>query len=152
VHVAVLRLSASGVRVPDDAELLAVSGYLDARRDTSVGVCVCAAVATAVEAAALVAVGPSRDPAAVLAAVQSALLDPAGPLAPVPRDLGVPLDGSDIIELAQPVAGVIGITGLALTRRPNLPTAGDMTLGRLPAQRYELLYLNVVNLGVSADG
>jgi hypothetical protein len=152
IHVAVLRLSASGVRVPDDAELLAVSGYLDARRDTSVGMCICAAVATAVEATALVTVDPSRDPAAVLAAVQAALLDPAGPLAPVPRDLGVPLDGSDIIELAQPVAGVIGITGLALTPWPNLPTAGDMTLGRLPAQRYELLYLSVVNLGVSADG
>jgi hypothetical protein len=152
VHVAVLRLSASGVRVPDDAELLAVSGYLDARRDTSVGVCVCAAVSAAVEATALVAVDPGRDPAAVLAAVQAALLDPAGPLAPVPRDLGMPLDGSDIIELAQPVAGVTGITGLALTRGPNPPTAGDMTLGRLPAERYELLYLSGVSLGVSADG
>jgi hypothetical protein len=155
IHVAVLRLSASGVRVPDDAELLAVSGYLDARRDISVGVCVCAAVPSAIEAAASVAVDPRRDPAAVLAAVQAALLDPAGPLAPVPRDLGVPLDGSAIIELAQPVAGVIGITGLALTLGPDLPRAGDMTLGtlgRLPAQRYELLYLSAVNLGVSADG
>ena len=50
---------------------------------------------------------PAPGPAAVLAAVRAALLDPAGPLAAVPRDLGVPLDGSDVIEVAQPVAGVL---------------------------------------------
>jgi len=84
--------------------------------------------------------------------VQAALLDPASPLAPVPRDLGVPFDGSDVIETAQPVAGVVGITRLTLTGGLTTATPGDVSLGRLPAQRYELLYLASTELRVSADG
>ena len=101
IHVAVLRLAASGVRAPSDAELHALGGYLDARRDTTVGICVCAAVPSPVEVGALVAVDPRRDSTAVLAAMQAALLDPTGPLAPLPRELGEPLDGSDVIEIAR---------------------------------------------------
>ena len=152
IHVAVLRLAVSGVRAPDSAELLALSGYLDARRDTTVAVCVCAAVPSPVETRASVVIDPRRDPGAVLAAVQAALLDPASPLAPVPRDLGVPFDGSDVIETAQPVAGVVGITRLTLTGGLTTATPGDVSLGRLPAQRYELLYLASTELRVSADG
>jgi hypothetical protein len=152
IHVAVLRLAASGVRAPDNTELLALSGYLGARRDPTVAVCVCAAVPRPVEASASVAVDPRRDPAAVLAAMQSALLDPVGPLAPVPRDLGEPLDGSDVVGTAQPVPGVAGITGLTLTSEAGPATAADLSLGRLPAQRYELLYLGSADLRVSADG
>jgi hypothetical protein len=152
VHVAVLRLAASGVRAPGDAELRALGGYLDARRDTTVAICVCAAVASPVEVGALVAVDPRRDPAAVLLAMRAVLLDPAGPLAPVPRDLGMPLDGSDVIEIAQPVVGVAGIAGLTLTGGLSPVTAGDLSLGRLPAQPYELLYAGDTALGVRAGG
>jgi hypothetical protein len=170
----VLRLATSAagtptVRAPSDAELRALGGYLDARRDTTVVICVCAAVPSPVEVSALVAVDPRRDPVAVLAAVQAALLDPAGPLAPLPRDLGEPLDGSDVTGIAQPVAGVVGITGLRLigrlspvgivgiaglrrTGRLSPVTAGDLTLGRRPARRYELLYVAGANLGVRANG
>ena len=152
IHIAVLRLAASGVRAPGDAELRAVGGYLDARRDTTVAICVCAAVPSSVVAGASIAVDPRRDPAAVLAAVRTALLNPAGLLAPVPRDLGVPLDGSDVMGIAQPVAGVAGITGLTLTGGLSPATAGDLSLGRLPAQPYELLYVGGTNLGVRANG
>jgi hypothetical protein len=152
IHVAVLRLAASGVRAPSDAELTALSGYLDARRDTTVPVCACAAVPSPIAVAASVAVDPRRDQGTVLAAMQTALLDPAGPLAAVPRDLGEPLDGSDVIEIAQPVPGVTGITGLTLTGGLCPVTAGDLLLGRLRAQRYELLYVASTNLGVLANG
>jgi hypothetical protein len=105
-----------------------------------------------VEVGALVAVDPRRDPAMVLPAVQTALLDPAGPLAPLPRDLGEPLDGSDVIEIAQPVPGVVGITGLTLTGGLSAVTRGDLSLGRQSAQRYELLYIAGVSLGVLGNG
>jgi hypothetical protein len=152
IHVAVLRLASAGVRAGDDAELRALGGYLDARRDTTVPVCVCAAVPSPVLAGASVAVDPRRDPAAVLLAVRAALLDPAGPLAALSRDLGVPLDGSDVIAAAQPVAGVTGITGLTITGTLSQATPGDLSLGRLPAQPYELLYLADTDLGVRAHG
>jgi hypothetical protein len=157
IHVAVLRLAVSSagapaVRVPSDAELAALGGYLDARRDTTVPVCACAAVPSPVQVGALVAVDPRRDSKVVLPVMQTALLDPDGPLAPRPRDLGEPLDGSDIIEIAQPVPGVVGITALTLTGGLSPVTPGDLSLGRLPAQRYELLYIAGVNLGVLGNG
>jgi hypothetical protein len=158
LHVAVLRLAASGtgappgVRAPSDAELRALGGYLDARRDTTVPVCVCAAVPSPVEVGVLVAVDLRRDPKAVLAAMETALTDPAGPLAPLPRELGEPLDGSDVIEIAQPVPGVVGITGLFLAGGLSPVTNDDLSLGRLPAQRYELLYVGNTFLGVGANG
>jgi hypothetical protein len=152
IHVAVLRLAVSGVQAPSDAELTALSGYLDARRDTTVPVCACAAVPSPITVAALIGFDPRRDRGTVLAAIQTALLDPAGPLAAVPRELGEPLDGSDVIGIAQPVPGVTGITGLTLTGGLSPVTAGDLSLGRLPAQRYELLYVASISLGVLASG
>jgi hypothetical protein len=157
IHVAVLRLATSSagtpaVRAPSETELRALGGYLDARRDTTVPLCVCAAVPSQVEVRASVAVDPRRDPVAVIAATQAALTNSAGPLAPLSRDLGEPLDGSDVIEIAQPVPGVVGITGLTLTGGLSPVTPGDLSLGRLPAQRYELLYVGSTDLGVSAIG
>jgi hypothetical protein len=157
IHVAVLRLATSSagaptVRAPSDAELHALGGYLDARRDTTVPVCVSAAVPSPVEVGALVAVDPRRNPAVVLPAMQAALLEPSGPLAPLPRELSEPLDGSDVIEIAQPVPGVVGITGLSLTSGPRQVTRSDLSLGRLPAQRYELLYVASASLGVLGNG
>jgi len=152
IHVAVLRLASSRVRAPDNAELTALGGYLDARRDTTVPICVCAAVPSPVQVTALVAVDPRRNQAVVRGAVQAALLDPAGPLAPVPRDLGEPLDSSDVVVVAQPVAGVIGLTNLTLSGGLSPLDAGDLTLGRLPALSYELLYVAGADLGVRANG
>lgn len=151
LHIAVLRASIGGVRPPISAELGALRGYLDARRDTSVPLCVCAAIASAVTVSCTVAVEPRRDPNVVSTAVSTALLDASGPLAPLPRELGVPLDGSDIIEIAQPVVGVRGLSGLTLTGGATAPTAGDVSIGRLPALPYELLYVGSTKLaGVSA--
>jgi hypothetical protein len=157
IHVAVLRLAitatgAPTVRAPSDAELTALGGYLDARRDTTVPLCVCAAVPSPVQVGALVAVDPRRDSTVVLPAMKTALLDPDSPLAPLPRDLGQPLDGSDVIEIAQPVPGVVGITGLTLTGGVSPASAGDLSLGRLPAQRYELLFVAGAGLGVLGNG
>jgi hypothetical protein len=153
----VLRLAASSagtpaVRRPSETELHALGGYLDARRDTTVPICVSAAVPSQVDVRASVAVDPRRDPGTVLAATHAALTSSVGPLAPLPRDLGEPLDGSDVIEIAQPVPGVVGITDLTLTGGLSPVTAGDLSLGRLPAQRYELLYVGSTDLGGSASG
>jgi hypothetical protein len=148
LHVAVLRLTSHGVRPPIAAELVALSGYLDARRDTTVPLCACAGVASAVTAGATIVTDPRRVPAAVGAAVEAALLDTAGPLAALPRELGVPLDGSDVIEVVQPVTGVVGVANLTLTGGLTVPSAANLSLGRLPAEPYELLYLGSVALGV----
>ena len=147
LHVAVLRSATHGVRVPVTAELLALRGYLDARRDASVPLCVCSAVASAITVGAVVAVDPRRDPAVVCGAVSAALLDPAGRMAPLPRDLGIPLDGSDVLAVASPVTGVRGITDLSLTGSATPPGAGDLSLDRLPALPYELLYVGDAQLG-----
>ena len=148
LHVAVLRATARGVRPPIEAELVALSGYLDARRDTTIPLCACAAVASAVTVTATVVVDVRRVPAAVQAALDAALLDPAGPLAALPREPGVPLDGSDVVSVAQPVPGVIGVMDLALTGGLTTPTAADLSLGRLPAEPYELLYTGATAWGV----
>jgi hypothetical protein len=50
--------------------------------------------------------------------------------------------------VAQVVPGVLGVTGLSLAGGLTAPDAGDLTLGRLPAEPYELLYLGAVSLGV----
>ncbi|HKP41176.1 hypothetical protein [Mycobacterium sp.] len=141
LHVAVLRSAGTGVRAPIPAELHALSNYLDARRDTRVPLCICAARPSAITVTAAFAVDPRRDPGTVCAAVSAALLDPNGPLAPLPRDLAIPLDGSDVIEVAQPVTGIIGVATLNLTGAATTPTTGDLSLGRLPALPYELLYV-----------
>jgi hypothetical protein len=147
LHVGVLRSTGTGVRAPVAAELDQLGAFLDARRDTTVPLCVCAAVPSPVTVTASVAMDPRRDAAAVLAAAGAALLDPAGALAPVPRDLGVPLDGSDVTRVMQQVAGVLGITGLALSGGLSAPSGGDLSLGRRPAVLYELLYVDTANLG-----
>jgi hypothetical protein len=152
IHVAVLRLATAGVSAPTSAELTALSGYLDARRDTTVPVCACAAVPTPLTVHASVAVDPRRDPGTVLGQLSAVLLDPGGPLAPLPRDLGEPLTGSDVTEIAQPVPGVVGLVGLTLTGAGDEVPASDVTLGLLPAQVYQLLYVAAADLGVLASG
>lgn len=147
LHVGVLRSTGTGVRAPVAAELTQLGAFLDARRDTTVPLCVCAAVPSPVTVSASVAIDPRRDAAAVLAAASGALLDPAGPLAAAPRELGVSLDGSDVTAVVQPVAGVLGITGLVLSGGLSAPSGGDVSLGRRPAVRYELLYVDTATLG-----
>lgn len=139
LHLASLRFSSDGARAPYAAELTSLSGYLDARRDVSVALCVCAGVVSQLDATLGLVTDPRREVATVRAAVTSALLDPAGPLAPLPRDLGLPLDASDVLAVAQPVTGVVGIQGLGLSHGVVAPSAADASIGRVPAQRYELL-------------
>jgi hypothetical protein len=139
LHLASLRFSSDGARAPYAAELTSLSGYLDARRDVSVALCVCAGVVSQLDVTLSLVTDPRREVATVRAAVTSALLDPAGPLAPLPRDLGLPLDASDVLAVAQPVTGVVGIQGLGLSHGVVAPSAADASIGRVPAQRYELL-------------
>jgi hypothetical protein len=141
LHVASLRLTALGVRAPLAAELTSLAGFLDARRDTSIGLCVCAGVPSGVAVTASVAVDPRRDASTVGSAVQAALTDPAGPLAPNPRELGVPIDDSDVVAVAQPVSGVLGVVTLTVGVGMSPRSAGDVSIGRTPAARYELLYI-----------
>jgi hypothetical protein len=132
LHLAVIRSGTSGPRPPLPAEIGQLSGYLDSVRDATVPLCVCAGVVTAPTLTAALATDPRRDTAAVVAAVATALADPAGPLGPAQRVLGQPLDRSDVFAAIHEVPGVVGVSSL------DLPGA-DSELGRLAAKPYELL-------------
>jgi len=146
LHLAFLRMTDTGARAPLAAELLSMAGYLDARRDTSVGLCVCAGVSSAIPVTATIATDPRRESVAVLAAVTAALANPTGPLAAAPREMGVPLDDSDVIAVIQPVTGVVGVVSLAVTPGLRTPSAGETGIGRTPAERYELLSVGPVSV------
>jgi hypothetical protein len=146
LHVAFLRATDTAARAPLAAELLSMAGYLDARRDTSIGLCVCAGVSSALPVTATIAVDPRRDSTSVVAAVTAALTDASGPLAAAPRGMGVPLDDSDVVAVIQPVTGVVGVVSLAVTPGARAPSAGELGIGRTPAERYELLSVGAVNV------
>jgi predicted phage baseplate assembly protein len=133
LHLALVRASASGPRAPLPDEVASLAAYLDARRDATVPLCVCAGSVAAVAVTASLAVDPRRDPAAVAAAAAAALTDPLGPLAPAAQALGEPLDRSDLLAVIHGAEGVVGVAAL------DLPGAGE--LGRRPAERWELLTL-----------
>src|SRR6185437_12212487 len=94
--------------------------------------CVCAGTVTTPTLTVVLATDPRRDVNAVVAAVTSALVDPAGDLGPQRRILGQPLDRSDVFAVIHQVVGVVGVASL------DLPGA-DSELGRLAAKVYELL-------------
>ncbi len=146
LHVAFLRATDTGARSPLAPELLSMAGFLDARRDTSVGLCVCAGVASSLPVSATVAVDPQREAAVVVAAVTAALTDPTGPLAAAPRGMGVPLDDSDVVAVLQPVQGVVGVVSLAVTPGIRVRSPGETGIGRTPAERYELLSVGAVTV------
>lgn len=149
LHVASLRLTSTGVRAPLAAELASMAGYLDARRDTTVALCVCAGVASAVRVTITVAVDPRREREAVRAAVAAVLTDRAGPLAPQPRELGVPLDASDVMAVVHTVPGVLGVLALVVAPGVRAPSAAEAAIARTPAQRYELLSVGDVRVVVA---
>jgi hypothetical protein len=152
LNLAALRRTSGGVRAPYPAELTALSGYLDARRDTTVPLLVSAGVASPVTVTLTIDTDPRRDPTAVAAAVEAAVTAPTGPLAPVVRALGQPLDGSDIVAVVQPVTGVVGIRALTITGGLLAPTPGDQQLGRFEAAPYELLAITTVTVTASPAG
>ncbi len=133
LHVASLRAGTSGPRSPLAPELRALSDYLDARRDVTVPLCVCAGVVTRPALSAVLAVDPRRDPAGVCRAAAAALTDPDGPLAPDGRAPGQPLDRSDLLAVLHAVTGVVGVGDLSLAG-----AAGE--LGRVAAAPYELVF------------
>jgi hypothetical protein len=149
LHVAVLRATAAGARAALPAELDSMSGYLDARRDTTIGLCVCSGVASALLLTVHVAVDPRYVPTAVAAHVESALLAPDGPLAAAPRQMGTPIDDSDVVSLVQPVPGVLGVSALSVSPGVRAPSAGEAGIGRTPADRYELLSVGTVSVVTS---
>lgn len=148
LHLAFLRTSNTGARAPLAAELQSMAGYLDVRRDTAVGLCVCAGVSSELPVTVAVDVAPRRDPTTVVAAVTHALTDPIGPLAAAARSMGVPLDDSDVVAVVQPVAGVLGVVSLTVTPGVGTPSAGELAIGRTPAKRYELLSVGTVKVAV----
>lgn len=147
LHLAFVRAGSAGPRAPDSNEIAALAGYLDARRDANVALCVCAAVVTspAVQLDVGLAVDPYRDVAEVVASTIAALVDPDGPLAPPQRALGQPLDRSDVFAVLHAVPGVVGVTSLMVTG-----TGGQVQ--RHLAARYELIVLDSEPIvgGVSA--
>lgn len=134
LHLAFLRAGSGGPRPPEPVEITALGGFLDARRDVSVPLCVCAGTFTAVAMAATLALDPRRESAAVLDAAATALRAPDGSLAPVERSLGQSLDRSDVFAVLHAVPGVLGVPALELAG-----AAGE--LGRRGAERFELLAL-----------
>jgi hypothetical protein len=139
LHVASLRLTATAVRAPAPAELTSLSGYLDARRDITVPLCVAPGVASMVPLTVTVAVDASRDAAAVRSAVHAALTDPAGLLAAQPRAMGLPLDASDVMAVVHRVPGVLGVTALVVGNGLQAASSREAEIGRTPAARYEVL-------------
>ncbi len=113
-----------------------LAAYLDGRRDASVPLCVCAGVVTSVKVTATLAVDPRRVATAVAAAARDALFDPDGPLGPLERTLGQPLDRSDVVAVVHGVTGVVGVAVLTLE-------GAAVDLGRRSADRYELLVLGL---------
>ena len=137
LHLAFVRAGTAGPRAPAPAEVALLSSFLDARRDATVLLCVCAAVLSSppVQLTVDLAVDPRRQVADVAAAVTAALLDAAGPLAPLNRVLGQPLDRSDVLAVIHSAPGVVGVPSL------TVPGAGG-ELGRRTARRYELIVLD----------
>jgi hypothetical protein len=132
LHLTFIRDSSAGPRAPLGDEIAALSGYLDARRDATVPLCVCAGVVTRPQLTADLAVDPRRAVADVTTEVSMALADPSGDLGPEQRALGQPLDRSDVFAVIHGVPGVVGVSSL------DVPGATG-ELGRAGAQRYELL-------------
>jgi hypothetical protein len=137
LHLAFVRAGTDGPRVPEPSEIQALAGHLDARRDATVPLCVCAAALTnpPPRLEVVLAVEPNRDVAGVVAAAAAALADPDGPLDPRNRSLGQPLDRSDVYAVLHAVTGVAGVTTLVL------PGSGE-DVGRLLAARHELIVLD----------
>lgn len=135
LHLAFVRAGAAGPRAPEPAEVALLAGFLDARRDATVPLCVCGGALVAVPFAATLATDPRRLADDVVAAARAAVFDPAGPLAPPRRALGQPLDRSDVYAVLHGATGVVGVTAL------TVPGAvGEV--GRLPAARYELIVVD----------
>jgi hypothetical protein len=137
LHLAFVRSGTTGPRVPEPAEVAPLGAFLDARRDATVPLCVCAAVLSdpPVKLSVELAVDPRRLTTDVVAAVTAALVDPEGPLGPLNRTLGQPLDRSDVLAVVHGVSGVVGVPSL------TVPGAGG-ELGRRTAARYELIVLD----------
>ena len=136
LHLAFVRAGTAGPRAPEATEVESLSSYLDARRDATIPLCVCAAVLTApLVLGADLAVDQRRIVADVVAAAGAALVDPDGPLGPLQRALGQPLDRSDVFAVLHAVEGVVGV--------PSLTVPGATgELGRRLAARYELIVLD----------
>jgi hypothetical protein len=135
-HVAFARTGIDGPRTATNDEVVALRTYLDARRDLSVGLCVVAAEVTVPALEVTLAVDPARVPATVLAAARAQLAAEGTAVSPERRQLGEPLDPSDIYSVLHAVPGVLGVLSTKL---------GGIAVDHLerhPAKRYELLLLD----------
>jgi hypothetical protein len=134
LQVAFVRAGTAGPRPPEPDEVSALTGFLDARRDTAVAICVCAGTVSRPQLGATLALDPRRMAAAVLADAAAALAVADGPLSPAERALGQALDPSDVQAVLHAVPGVLGVVSLTLD--------GTAFTARRPAASYELLVLS----------
>ncbi|MGH1491145.1 MAG: hypothetical protein ACRBK7_17420 [Acidimicrobiales bacterium] len=144
--VAILRTGTDGIRAALPAELDALTTYLDARRDVTIPLCVSSAEVVPVTVSLTVAGDPLFDGATIEAGLSEALTDIDGILAGANRDLGQPLDRSDLVEIVHRVEGVVGIESLSLTA--GVIDSATSTIGRLPAERYQLLVVQPPSIQV----
>jgi hypothetical protein len=113
-RLAFVRTGSAGPRRPEDAEVEALSKFLDARRDTSFPLVVVPGYVTHVLVTAAIAVDPARTPGDVAAAALAELLDRDGPLGPADRSLGGPLAPAEVYAALHAVPGVVGVASLEL--------------------------------------
>ncbi|MGY1617344.1 hypothetical protein ACI797_11460 [Geodermatophilus sp. SYSU D00691] len=145
-HVAFLRADTGGrVRAPVTSEVRDLAAFLEAHRDPSVPLCVAPAAVTALGLICRVAVDPRFVVTDVVGAVAASVAAAGGPLDPLERRLGQPLDRSDVVAVVHAVPGVLGLSSLVLTdprgAGPTTAPAAAASIGRVVADRYRLLVL-----------
>jgi hypothetical protein len=144
LHLAFLRIGSTGVQPPDASEIASLGGHLDARRDTTVGLCVCAGAVSVPVVRATLVVSDRRRPSVVLEAVRNAVGDPDSPLVPANRELGEPLDRSDVVAVIHTVPDVLGVTALTIAGA----SPPDQT--RLAPDRWKLVVPDI-QLGLAVN-
>ena len=138
LHLGFLRAGTAGPRAPQPPEIALLASWLDARRDASVPLCVCAGALLPVTLTVSLATDPRRTAGDVAAAARAAVFDPDGPLAALRRALGQPLDRSDVYAVLHEAEGIVGVPLL------TVPGAvGD--IGRLTAARWELVVIDAAS-------
>ena len=139
-NVAVLRRGSAGIRDAVSAELASLAGYLDARRDLYQPLSVVSGEVVPVSLTVDIVADEELVAADVAADVLAALTDPTGVLAAEERCLGQALDRSDVIAVVHAVPGVVGVDAMTLATATTDSEAAD--LGRLPAERHQLLVID----------
>jgi hypothetical protein len=63
--------------------------------------------------------------------------------------MGLPLDASDVMAVVHQVPGVQGVTALVVGVGLRAASAGEASIGRTPAARFEVLSVGTVTVDVA---